>query len=425
MNTNNFRRNLERNIVSLKVNKNKMKNTSPKTERIFALDTLRAIMMLLGIVLHSAVTHASGLMPWPIKAPDHNLAFAILVDFIHLFRMPIFFVVSGFFAALLLFERGKRNMILNRIKRILFPFIVAMILIIPLVTLSGMFSYKIFEGEQVIFFSLLQDFFQRIISRVPSTAHLWFLYYLGMYCLVYWIFYSSLGRMTVVKGILNSSATFFSKIYSSIWLLIFFIVITFFAFLIMDTTSIKTSTSIIPDTGTFLMYLIFFGFGWALYGERKKLNRFQQNINLFLGISILLFGFRWLIYIEIFEQTLWTKYYLMAINSLITWMLIFGITGLFLKHLNKRSKWGRYVSDASYWIYLVHLPITLFLPGVFFQLGIPGYLSFILTMFITGILCTVSYDLFVRTGTIGLFLNGRKYTREIVKAPKQMVNVID
>lgn len=377
-------------------------------------------MMLLGIILHSAVTHASGLMTWPIKTPDHNLGFTSLVDFIHLFRMPIFFVVSGFFAALLLFERGSRNMILNRIKRIVFPFIAAMVVIIPLVVLSSVYSFKIIAEEQVLLYPLMQESIQYFYTSL-TTAHLWFLYYLGMYCLVYWILYSSLGRLAFVKRILNALAAFFSKIYSGRWILLFIIIITLFAFLIMDTTSIKTSTSIIPDGDTFLMYIIFFGFGWAMYGERKNLNRFQQNIKLFLGISFLLFGMRWAIFMEIFVQTPWTKYYLMAIHSLITWLLIFSITGLFLKYFNKPSNWGRYVSDASYWIYLIHLPLTLFLPGVFFQLGIPGYISFLLTMLITGIICTVSYDLFVRSGSIGLFLNGRKYRREIIKSPKQLV----
>jgi glucan biosynthesis protein C len=73
-------------------------NTLPyKTERLHSLDSLRAIMMLLGLVIHSSITY--GIYEygdtWVLKDPSSN---SILNDrivfFIHSFRMQIFFVVS-------------------------------------------------------------------------------------------------------------------------------------------------------------------------------------------------------------------------------------------------------------------------------------------------------------------------------------------
>ena len=80
-----------------------------KTERIHALDSLRAIMMLLGVVLHTAITYSkidySG--AWSLKDINStSLIMDYIVFVIHNFRMPIFFVVAGFFGALLFFERG-------------------------------------------------------------------------------------------------------------------------------------------------------------------------------------------------------------------------------------------------------------------------------------------------------------------------------
>ena len=40
---------------------------------------------------------------------------------IHGFRMPLFFVVSGFFAAMLWRQRGMKEMLKHRAKRILLP----------------------------------------------------------------------------------------------------------------------------------------------------------------------------------------------------------------------------------------------------------------------------------------------------------------
>lgn len=66
-----------------------------KNERIHSLDSLRAIMMLLGIVLHSAITY--GKMDysetWILKDPIATFFYNdYIVILIHSFRMPIFFV---------------------------------------------------------------------------------------------------------------------------------------------------------------------------------------------------------------------------------------------------------------------------------------------------------------------------------------------
>src|SRR5262245_36432202 len=70
--------------------------------RLHSLDNLRAVMMWLGIVLHAAVNHITvpiAAIPWRDRAvaPAADLIFI----FIHSFRMPVFFIVAGFFVALL------------------------------------------------------------------------------------------------------------------------------------------------------------------------------------------------------------------------------------------------------------------------------------------------------------------------------------
>ena len=59
-----------------------------KTERIHSLDALRAIMMLLGIILHAAITYTTESQgrAWPLKDPnstDPNMD--ILIEYIHYF----------------------------------------------------------------------------------------------------------------------------------------------------------------------------------------------------------------------------------------------------------------------------------------------------------------------------------------------------
>src|SRR6266498_4861018 len=73
--------------------------------RYHSLDALRGTMMLLGIYLHAAVAfsrHGS----WPWKDGSTTGVFDLSLGLIHAFRMPVFYVMAGFFAALLLEQRG-------------------------------------------------------------------------------------------------------------------------------------------------------------------------------------------------------------------------------------------------------------------------------------------------------------------------------
>ena len=76
--------------------------------------------MLLGIVLHAFLF----LIPraWPIQHPDPPaLLYWTALNAIHGFRMPVFFLLSGFFTAMLWERRGLRQLALHRAKRIALP----------------------------------------------------------------------------------------------------------------------------------------------------------------------------------------------------------------------------------------------------------------------------------------------------------------
>ncbi|NNJ73489.1 MAG: acyltransferase family protein, partial [Enterobacterales bacterium] len=91
-----------------------MSNPVHKTERLHSLDSLRAIMMMLGIVLHASIAYIGGdpSFGWPMRDPNTESGFLLwLLLFIHNFRMPIFMFVAGFFAALLFYERSPGRML--------------------------------------------------------------------------------------------------------------------------------------------------------------------------------------------------------------------------------------------------------------------------------------------------------------------------
>ena len=91
--------------------------------RYHALDALRAAMMFLGIYLHAVVAYSPN-GGWPWKQAEQTRLLDWSLSIIHVFRMPIFYAMAGFFTALLIARYGMRGAAWNRFLRIAVPFVV-------------------------------------------------------------------------------------------------------------------------------------------------------------------------------------------------------------------------------------------------------------------------------------------------------------
>ena len=84
-------------------------------KRYHDLDALRACAMLLGIVIHALQSFIP--IPIPVAPQDINQSpeiYGYVFNIIHGFRMPLFFLISGFFTAMLWRNLGLRNLIKHR-----------------------------------------------------------------------------------------------------------------------------------------------------------------------------------------------------------------------------------------------------------------------------------------------------------------------
>lgn len=378
-----------------------------KSERLHSLDSLRAIMMLLGIVIHSAITY--GIIDygnaWTIKDPnDTSILMDFIVFIIHNFRMPIFFLVAGFFGAMLFFDRGPVKMLKNRFQRIVLPLIVFIFLLAPSIVFAAIYSRSVFEGIPDPF-SVAAEPFIIIKAWLPGkTFHLWFLYYLFFITIVSYI-------LGIVFNYLPAFTQFTTRIFESIirnpiLKVIIFSILTAIILWTMGQDWVLTSTSWIPDWNTFIFYFFFYGIGWILFKSKHLLGTFMQNDWIYLVMAIILASTRFFILGADADLIM-----AMSINAISVWLFIFGITGLFLRYGSKHSELMRYNSDASYWIYLIHLTFTLLLPGVIAEWDVPAIFKFLFVFLTTSVICVVTYHYFVRATFIGKFLNGRTYPR--------------
>ena len=366
-------------------------------------------MMLLGLVVHSAITYGvyEDLGSWPIKDSVTHLSNDFIVVLIHSFRMQIFFLVSGFFGSMLFYDKNPLAMIKNRISRIILPFIVFIVLLWPAIVFGFGYSMLIFSGEtnpvQVI-----AAFFSGVDMLIPKfTFHLWFLYYLTLITTSTIILALLLAKTPKILRYINT--TFKSIIQQSLVRILIFSSITATIYYLIGTWSVTTSISFVPDLNMFLYYSSFYIIGWILYKSKSLLDSFTKYDLFITSLGVILFTFYF------FMNESFTFFSHVILKSIIVWLLVFGITGLFIRYTSKYSAIMKYLSDASYWVYLVHMPFTAIIPGFISDWSVSATFKFLFVFIVTSLICFLSYHFLVRGTFIGEFLNGRKYSRKLYK----------
>ena len=101
-----------------------------RRERFHFLDVARALLMLLGIPFHAALVYAH--TSWIVDSPDTLPGLAWFPTALSTFRMPGFFVIAGFFAAMILQRRPARAWLRSRVVRLGLPLLTGAAVIVPL-----------------------------------------------------------------------------------------------------------------------------------------------------------------------------------------------------------------------------------------------------------------------------------------------------
>jgi hypothetical protein len=180
-----------------------------------------------------------------------------------------------------------------------------------------------------------------------------------------------------------------------------------------------TSVGFLPLGHVFFFYGIFFLFGIGYYLADDQEGRLGRSWRWLLPVSFVIifpialefatgtFGLR-----DTMLSKPWHRPVAILGQSLFAWSASLGCIGLFRSGLSQGSAWIRYMSDASYWLYVTHLPFVVWLQMTVVPYGWPAWLKLIIVSGITiGLLLGV-YHWGVRSTWIGLFLNGKRFSKK-------------
>ncbi|GAA0477036.1 MULTISPECIES: glucans biosynthesis protein MdoC [Tatumella] len=139
-----------------------------KPEREYFLDSIRAGLMLLGVPFHVSLIYSS--QKWTVNSPTDSLWLTLFNEFIHSFRMQVFFVISGYFSYMLYLRYQPVRWLKVRMERVGIPFLAA----IPLITLPQFFMLKAWSDKFTDWsqYSLYQRYNTLVWELI---SHLWFL----------------------------------------------------------------------------------------------------------------------------------------------------------------------------------------------------------------------------------------------------------
>lgn len=373
--------------------------SQPVPSRYHALDSLRATMMFLGIVLHAMAAYSPS-SPWLIRPLQTTKFFDPAILFIHAFRMPVFYAMAGLLTALLLERYGWRRAIVNRFRRIAVPFVIGCLLLVPLMFfLAAAARTGTVEGGWLYIMS------GRFLSRA-HPIHLWFLEYL----LLLYAVAAVLVVLTslVPEKVRSAGLALFRRVLQAVWAPLPMAMLTFLTLLPMRWAGLQDPPSFAPAPHILLAYAVPFFFGWLLYHTRDLLEVLNRRAWLY-GLPGLALCVTYVVLIYSIPHGDSGFYILRAVLALAMWCLIFGITGLFLRYFSGHSPLWRYLCDSSYFIYIAHLPVILLLQLVTFNVPLPAVIMAPIVLIVTTVALLPIYAYAVRPTFVGALLNGRKY----------------
>jgi glucans biosynthesis protein C len=97
------------------------------------------------------------------------------------------------------------------------------------------------------------------------------------------------------------------------------------------------------------------------------------------------------------------------VHALCTWALICLLIGGAQRFFDYASPWSLYISQSSYWVFLVHLPVVYMFGWWMVQYDLPAIVKFMVVAGLTTLICFVTYHYWVQKTWVGVFLNGRRF----------------
>ena len=340
-----------------------------KRNRIYWLDNLRTFMIFLVVLYHAGLVYeSSGIAAffWIVDDPSTNHLSGILNIIVDIFIIPTLFFIAGFFTPLSLKNKKGWEFLKSRFKRIMIPWIIAVLTLIPLYKIIFLYSRALPQESWTTYFHW----------RVIWTQNwLWFLPALFLFCILYLL----LSKINIDTSKITIKKT--------IWIV--FIISLIYSFF-MDFFGLRgwTKTILLDfQNERILIYLMVFLLGSQLYklrvfekaGKNKKFETIIHSTG-WIPINLYIFG---VIYFLIkpgdylISKIVDTLILRLSFVLSLAYLLYVMIT-TFRKYLNKQGKISKELNKNSYGVYIIHVIVVGGIALTMLNTAIPSLLKYLI-----------------------------------------------
>ena len=393
---------------------------NPIDPRRYDVDWIRVIAFGLLIPFHVAV----GFVPWDVYPYQNNQLAGniaqLLLLFIHQWRLPLLFLVSGIGTCFALKHRTRRQFFTERTMRLIIPLIFAMNFVI------------IFQGYHAALnkgnINSLTEFAFEWWRGFGEVSHLWFLINLFLYSLVCVPLFFNIRNNP--DGKIMKTVKKIAGIPNGFGLLFIFPL----PLIIVELFVKPWSYGVVGQGYELLWYLVFFILGYLCIATKdifwNSLNTIRYS-SLILGIicsttlfilvsigdsispgygSALMLNGGWTLFGDAFWGYLtFPTCIIHALNSW-SWCMVMFSWGA--KYLNKSSNKLTYLNQGVYLFYIMHLPITLVALFYIKDWEMFWFTKFLIINAVTVIGCFITFEILKRT-RITRLLFGIKHSSKL------------
>lgn len=367
--------------------------------------------MWLGIILHVALNHTTGPSPLPWRDSQTTPLADLILVFIHAFRMPVFFILAGYFVALLIAQRGYSGMLRQRLRRLALPFAIFWpILLVCTGLLIMMALHIVAYGTPGIDMSLMRK--KSTTAPPVNTMHMWFIYYLIWFCLLAAFVASMLSK--IPAGFRRAVDTGFRVLAIRWWGPLLLTIPLAIIGSFYRAGVLAPNGSFVPNLAELIHNGLFFAFGMLMYRHQDALFPVYTKrcwSHLVAGFIMFVFTLGAFKSFTGNPPTPHIQAWIAFMYNLTSWLWSLALIGLFLRFMSTQNRVLRYASESSYWVFLVHMLGTIGFGAFMYNLPVGPFAKMALNILATTAACLLTYQLFVRHTLVGVLLNGRRHPK--------------
>jgi len=317
-----------------------------KQERRFDIDWMRILLILSVFVFHIGMFFNS--WGWHVKNNIEISGLNRTMEFLHYWRMPLLFFISGAGTFLALGSKTLAKYAGERAKRLMIPLLVGMFTLVPIQVYLEKFDQ----------YNSLWHFYTHMFEGVYpegnlSWHHLWFILYL---------FFISIVAIPVIKWLRSEKSkglfTFIDKLSQKKGGLLLLGLPILISQMILRPYWPESTHAFVNDWAYMMLYFLFFIYGY-IFAKSKPMYQSiikQRYISLIASVvvTVLLFNA-----FNLISDDYWADYFYNVNAIFLAWFMGMTALGFFGRYMNFDSPFRKKANEAIYPFYLLHQPIIL------------------------------------------------------------------